>query len=461
LFSNGTTIAQDNANFFWDDTNNRLGIGTTSPSTKLVVDGTVLTTSTLGSTSGSYAIDHPGINTWRIGVTATNSSTFHIGNDSGGSFVNKIINITSGGNVLIGTTTDAGYKLNINGVTRFQSNVRFANGVWNVSDDSISRLFFTASGRTFFGSADGYEYRSSTDTTLMQLNNAGNLGLGVTPSAGWASDANNKVIQLAGGSVWTYSTSQMSIAQNMLYNGANNVYVNNGEASYYRQRTSQHEWHIAPSGTAGNTITFTQAMTLNASGRLLLGTTTDNGLDRLQVSGSTKITGKLDIDSGSLSTSTNVYNNGDFISNWIGNSTVQLFSIRNNSTSGVYLNTQNSNTLYLGVSAATTGGTTVNHLAIASTGAATFSGSVTAASYTVNDAGNISVGTTTGTKIGTATSQKLSFWNATPIIQPTTSIAESAFVENLGGSIVNVDSTFDGYTIQQIAKALRNAGLLA
>lgn len=33
LFSNGTTIAQDNANFFWDDTNNRLGIGTNTPTT--------------------------------------------------------------------------------------------------------------------------------------------------------------------------------------------------------------------------------------------------------------------------------------------------------------------------------------------------------------------------------------------------------------------------------------------
>jgi len=32
LFSNGTTIAQDNANLFWDDTNNRLGIGTATPS---------------------------------------------------------------------------------------------------------------------------------------------------------------------------------------------------------------------------------------------------------------------------------------------------------------------------------------------------------------------------------------------------------------------------------------------
>jgi hypothetical protein len=42
LFSNGTTIAQDNAQFFWDDTNNRLGIGTNTPvtSAKVQIDST-------------------------------------------------------------------------------------------------------------------------------------------------------------------------------------------------------------------------------------------------------------------------------------------------------------------------------------------------------------------------------------------------------------------------------------
>ena len=34
-------LAQDNANLFWDDTNNRLGIGTTSPAQKLDVNGTI------------------------------------------------------------------------------------------------------------------------------------------------------------------------------------------------------------------------------------------------------------------------------------------------------------------------------------------------------------------------------------------------------------------------------------
>lgn len=44
IFSNGTTLAQDNANFFWDDTNNRLGIGTTIPTTALDVNGVITAT---------------------------------------------------------------------------------------------------------------------------------------------------------------------------------------------------------------------------------------------------------------------------------------------------------------------------------------------------------------------------------------------------------------------------------
>jgi hypothetical protein len=38
LFSNGTTIAQDNAAFFWDDSNNRLGLGLTTPAVRLHVE---------------------------------------------------------------------------------------------------------------------------------------------------------------------------------------------------------------------------------------------------------------------------------------------------------------------------------------------------------------------------------------------------------------------------------------
>jgi hypothetical protein len=81
-------------------------------------------------------------------------------------------------------------------------------------------------------------------------------------------------------------------------------------------------------------------------------------------------------------------------------------------------------------------------------------------SATLADAVDIVVNTTTGTKIATSTAQKIGFWNATPIIQPTTAVAAATFVAN-AGTAVNDASTFDGYTIQQVVRALRNAGLLA
>lgn len=78
---------------------------------------------------------------------------------------------------------------------------------------------------------------------------------------------------------------------------------------------------------------------------------------------------------------------------------------------------------------------------------------------TFADANNITFNATTGTKIGTATTEKLAFWNATPIVQPTTAVAAATFVANTSG-IVDDTATFDGYTIGQVIKALRNEGLL-
>lgn len=58
------------------------------------------------------------------------------------------------------------------------------------------------------------------------------------------------------------------------------------------------------------------------------------------------------------------------------------------------------------------------------------------------------------------TLNKIGFWNATPIVQPTTAIASATLV-SLGGTALTDTDTFDGYTLKQIVKALRNAGLLA
>ena len=81
--------------------------------------------------------------------------------------------ITNGGNVLIGTTTDSGYKLDISGVTRFQNIVRFKNDAWNLSDDGYNRFYFSGAGKTYFGSGNGYEWRSAADVYVGECNDSG------------------------------------------------------------------------------------------------------------------------------------------------------------------------------------------------------------------------------------------------------------------------------------------------
>lgn len=81
--------------------------------------------------------------------------------------------------------------------------------------------------------------------------------------------------------------------------------------------------------------------------------------------------------------------------------------------------------------------------------------------FTISDSKNIILDVTTGTKLATATSQKLGFWNATPIIQPTTGISSATIASPGAGNIIKTDDTFDGYTLAQVVKALRNTGLLA
>lgn len=103
-------------------------------------------------------------------------------------------------------------------------------------------------------------------------------------------------------------------------------------------------------------------------------------------------------------------------------------------------------------------GTDANNVGIGRVGNNTF-GLASGDSFQLT-AGNIITDTTTGTKIGTATTQKLGFWNATPIVQPTTAVAAATFVANTSG-ILDDSATFDGYTIGQIVKALRNIGALA
>ena len=113
---------------------------------------------------------------------------------------------------------------------------------------------------------------SITFTQAMTLDASGNLGLGATPSA-WTSTYK----AFAAGSVnsnfsgfWDGTTAITTVATGGAVIGGSWTYTMSGQAvtRYAQTGGGAHQWYTAPSGTAGNAISFTQAMTLDANGTL-------------------------------------------------------------------------------------------------------------------------------------------------------------------------------------------------
>ena len=85
---------------------------------------------------------------------------------------------------------------------------------------------------------------------------------------------------------------------------------------------------------------------------------------------------------------------------------------------------------------------------------------------TIGDASNFIFNTSTGTKLGEAANQKLGFWGATPVVQPSGTGETVGFTAGSGTAVLD-DSTFTGnigstaYRINDIVKALKQTGILA
>jgi hypothetical protein len=159
-------------------------------------------------------------------------------------------------------------------------------------------------------------FRTGGTTERMRIDSSGNVGFGVVPSA-WSGF---RAFQQQNTSIATDSGNQFYLSQNWFWNGSADTYIANGFATRYRQSSGTHQWFNAPSGTAGNAITFTQAMTLTAAGDLGIGTTGPNT--------------KLQVDNGANSsfvrtTSTQNSSGFDFGVGGSGDSTAYIYN-RNN-----------------------------------------------------------------------------------------------------------------------------------
>ena len=443
-----------NSQIFDNGTN--VGIGTTSPIAKFSVLVPFVNNGDVGTIIGGQTLSTSLVNIQTVaenvgnGATSMAFSTF-----TGGVGLSEKMRIKSDGELLIGTTSDAGdYKLQVSGnayvsgtslTTASVSNTPVAHFDQNftISDQSLGVLI---DGGT---SANDYALRVRNTATaeLFRITGAGNVGI-ATPTPGAILDINSGAAQA--GYVTNLRLSQTGTTSS---SGQQILFFN-----------SQQNWQqgaigsLREGGNANFALTFltapsaanTERMRITSSGNVLIGTTTDSG-QRLQVAGTARIfgtalphllieqtaaTGNVELQFSANAAYTAIIRTqtGQAVGfrDGVSNSNLDIYSGSQISLGGGGAPFGSTNTVTIPNGTAPTSGTPLNSFVL-------YSNDITAgnaAPHFITENGAI-----------------------VKIYQETTSVAAAAFTAN-SGTAINDASTFDGYTLRQIVKALRNLGIL-
>ena len=214
----------------------------------------------------------------QLGNTATTLNNMTLANVTiaSGNVTLTNVTVTTANVTTANITTAVIVNDNVTNLVATSANVTTANVTTaNITTANITNSTVSGSETSSGGTPNGVAYLNGSKvvtTGSALVFDGANLGLGVTPSA-WTSYKAIQVGATGAASFASSNSSEATIFANAYLNGASFKYVNSVAASYYSQSSGSHAWAVAPSGTAGNAISFTQAMTLDASGNLLVGTT--------------------------------------------------------------------------------------------------------------------------------------------------------------------------------------------
>ena len=251
-----------------------VGIGTTSPGAKLSVVGTAkvgegvasntskLMVNTVSGVAAGIQLFQDATESWIIqNPASTTALTF---SNSG----TERMRIDSSGNVGIGTSSPLS-PLHVKGTTNGNLLVRAASsaasGLTGLGLSSIN----DAASDVADMALQAKNFNFVTDNTVRAtLDSSGNLGLGVTPSASNLASFQSPYGMFIG-------NNEAHTTKNAYYSSGWK-YVTTAVAARFAvgEGGSDFRWYTAPSGTAGNTISFTQAMTLTSTGDFHVARTT-------------------------------------------------------------------------------------------------------------------------------------------------------------------------------------------
>ncbi|MEI8327633.1 MAG: hypothetical protein WCG02_00660 [Candidatus Taylorbacteria bacterium] len=354
----GSTVAQMVLNG-----NGNVGIGTTNPTTRLqstigaggvtiltgINDSLRLQANGNGFNDGGsnnivFGQDNSGLDLgrfglrWNIGATQMNFVWGSLYN-GGANTVDKMI-LTGAGNLGIGSSTP-GSRL----VAKGSGNTSSTSGLNVTGSDDVSHLFVRDDGSVGIGttaptsnlmvqgtsgqSGSMFNIASSTGATAFNVDSAGRIGVGVTPSA-WTlagGAASSKTIDLNTGGAFYGTANGISMVSNMYFDGTNWKYKTSDAASLLATYGGSYLFYTVPSGTAGANASLTERMHLSSTGGLSLGSGyvgNDAGAGNLIVQGNigigtTNPTGKLEV------VYANDYTKAPFISTNTSGAPTQLF----------------------------------------------------------------------------------------------------------------------------------------